>query len=243
MQIQLDGISKQFGSYWALENVSLQWEPGQIIALLGPNGAGKTTLLNCLAGIVRPSQGKLRYDGEVFHRGRMELRRRLMFLPDVPMLFARMNVLRHIAMCVRLYERPSPDEQCVVEILERLDLLPLAAVQIGKMSRGQMYKYALAALLTIDPELWILDEPLASGMDPMGIAYFKHEARLAAKRGRTVIYTTQILEIAEKFSDRVCILDHGGLRLSGNVEELRQSGKAQSLEELFLKLSEPGEEP
>jgi ABC-type multidrug transport system ATPase subunit len=242
MQISLDGISKQFGGYWALENVSLQLEPGQVVALLGPNGAGKTTLLNCLAGIVRPSQGKVNYDSEVFHRGRMDLRRRMMYLPDSPMLFARMNVLRHIAMCILLYERPNPDEQRVVEILDRLDLLPLATVPIGRMSRGQMYKSALAALLTIDPELWILDEPMASGMDPMGIAYFKHEARLAAKRGRTVIYTTQILEIAEKFSDRVCILDHGGMRLSGKVEDLRQSGNAQSLEELFLRLSERAEE-
>jgi len=242
MQVSLDGISKQFGGFWALENVSLQLEPGQVVALLGPNGAGKTTLLNCLAGIVRPTQGKVRYDGEIFHRGRMDFRRRLMFLPDGPMLFARMSILRHVAMCVRLYERPNPDEQRVVEILERLDLLPLATVPIGKMSRGQMYKSALTALLTVDPELWILDEPMASGMDPTGIAYFKHEARLAAKRGRTVIYTTQILEIAEKFSDRVCILDHGGMRLSGKVEDLRQSGNAQSLEELFLKLSERSEE-
>ena len=242
MQIALDGISKQFGGFWALENVCLELEPGQVVALLGPNGAGKTTLLNCLAGIVRPSQGKIRYDGEVFHRGCMDLRRRLMFLPDGPMLFARMSVLRHVAMCIRLYERPNPNEQRVVEILERLDLLPLATVPIGKMSRGQMYKSALTALLTVDPELWILDEPMASGMDPNGIAYFKQEARLAAKRGRTVIYTTQILEIAERFSDRICILDHGGLRLSGRVEELRQSGNAQSLEELFLKLSERSRE-
>jgi len=242
MRIALDGISKQFGGFWALENVSLQVEPGQVVAVLGPNGAGKTTLLNCLAGIVRPSQGQVRYDREVFHRGRIDLRRRLMYLPDSPVLFARMTVLRHIAMCIRLYERADPEEQRVVEILERLNLLPFANVPMAKLSRGQTYKSALAALLMVDPEVWILDEPMASGMDPMGIAYFKHEARLAVERERTVIYTTQILEIAERFSDRVCILDHGGVQLLGTVEELRQSRNVQSLEELFLKLSQGKEE-
>lgn len=236
MRIRIDKVSKKFGSVWALEEVSLDLEPGQVVGVLGANGAGKTTLLNCLAGIVAPSRGRIYYDGEEFHRGKMQLRRRLMFLPDLPMAFARMNVLQHIAMCVRLYERPDPDAANVAKVLDKLNLLALAGMPLGTMSRGQLYKAGLTALLVIDPEVWILDEPLASGMDPMGIAYFKRESKSAAARGRTVVYTTQILEIAEKFSDRICVLDHGGLRLTGKAGELWGGPGKGSLEQVLLDL-------
>jgi len=238
MNIRIEKVSKKFGSVWALEEVSLGLEAGQVVGLLGANGAGKTTLLNCLAGIVAPSQGTIYYDREVFHRGKLALRRRLMFLPDFPIAFARMNALQHIAMCIRLYDRTEPDVDNVAKILDQLNILPLAEMPLGTMSRGQLYKVSLAALLVIDPELWILDEPMASGMDPMGIAYFKQQARSAAARGRIIIYTTQILEIAEKFSDRICVLDHGGLRLTGKAGELWGGDAKQSLEDVLVNLRE-----
>jgi len=202
MNITIDKVSKKFGGVWALEEVSLNWEAGQIIGLLGANGAGKTTLLNCLAGVVAPSNGKISYDGTKFHRGQLELRRKLMYLPDFPMAFAKMNVLEHISMCVSLYQRAEPNGIDVARILAQLSLLPLAGMPLGTMSRGQLYKSELAAMFVVDPELWILDEPMASGMDPMGIAAFKKAAREAVARGRTVVYTTQILEIAEKLPVR-----------------------------------------
>jgi ABC-2 type transport system ATP-binding protein len=236
MNIRIEKVSKKFGGLWALEEVSLELEEGQIVGVLGANGAGKTTLLNCMAGIVAPSQGRIYYDGEAFHRGKLGLRKRLMFLPDFPMAFARMNVLQHIAMCIRLYGRAEPDPDSVAKTLDQLNLLPLAGMPFGTMSRGQLYKACLVGLLVIDPELWILDEPMASGMDPMGIAYFKQQAKAAARRGRTIVYTTQILEIAEKFSDRICVLDHGGLRLTGKVGELWGGAGKQSLEDVLMNL-------
>jgi ABC-type multidrug transport system ATPase subunit len=169
----------------------------------------------------------------------MELRKRLMYLPDFPLAFAKMNALEHIAMCVRLYERPEPDTEKVAVLLEQLSLLALTGMPFRAMSRGQLYKSALAGLLIVDPELWIFDEPLASGMDPMGIAVFKREARAATRRGRTVVFTTQILEIAEKFADRICVLDHGGLRLNRQMEDKRGMEKEGNLEELLLRLREP----
>jgi ABC-type multidrug transport system ATPase subunit len=239
MNVQIEKVSKKFGRVWALEEISLDLEPGQIVGVLGANGAGKTTLLNCLAGVAAPSAGSILYDGERFHRGKMELRKRLMYLPDFPLAFAKMNALEHIAMCVRLYERPEPDTEKVAVLLEQLSLLALTGMPFRAMSRGQLYKSALAGLLIVDPELWIFDEPLASGMDPMGIAVFKREARAATRRGRTVVFTTQILEIAEKFADRICVLDHGGLRLNRQMEDKRGMEKEGNLEELLLRLREP----
>ena len=241
MKVQIEKVSKKFGRVWALEEVSLDLEPGQIVAVLGANGAGKTTLLNCMAGVAAPSAGRILYDGERFHRGKIDLRKRLMYLPDFPLAFARMNVLEHIAMCVRLYERPEPDAEKVAVQLEQLSLLPLTGMPFSAMSRGQLYKSALAGVLAVDPELWIFDEPLASGMDPMGIAVFKKEARAATRRGRTVVFTTQILEIAERFADRICVLDHGGLRLNRKMEEARRADGETDLEDLLLRLRDPEE--
>lgn len=237
MRILIDHISKSFGAFRALNNVSLQIEPGSIVAMLGPNGAGKTTLLRCLAGIIAPDQGRILYDNQAFSRARIDLRQRLCFLPDFPFTFAHMTVVTHVAMCLQLYGRPTiGQEEQVVDILRDLDLLPLADLQIGHLSRGQAYKVALAGLYATNPDLWLLDEPFASGMDPHGISVFKQRARLASEGGHTVMYSTQILEIAKSFCDAVCVIHHGQLYAYSRAE--LEQGRSDFLEEMFRQLSE-----
>lgn len=240
MEIVLESVTKRFGSLRALEEVSLTLEAGQIVAVVGPNGAGKTTLLRCLSAIAAPDAGRILYNGEAFNRGRVDLRSRLAFLPDFPLVFPGMTVARHISMILGLYgiegEGVAP---AVTQHLHEFDLLPLVDTRVGQLSRGQIYKTALTAVLSVDPELWMLDEPFASGMDPGGIGYFKRQARQAAGRGRTVLYTTQILDVAEKFSDRVCILHRGKLRFFDTVANLPlHDGEGSVLEEVFRKLRE-----
>lgn len=213
MKIELSGVSKKYDGARALDDVSLTIEPGQVFALIGLNGAGKTTLLRTLGGVVSPTRGQVLYDGEKFVRSRVDLRKRQFFLPDFPMLYAHLTPLQHIAMMARLYDRdPATLEDAVVRVLGELDLLPLADSPIGRFSRGQIYKVALATLVLIKPELWLLDEPFASGLDPQGLAMLKDYSRAAAKAGATVIYSTQILEIAERFADRLCVIDGGRIR-------------------------------
>jgi ABC-type multidrug transport system ATPase subunit len=241
MKIACEALTKSYGSVLALDDLSLTIEPGQIVSLLGPNGAGKTTLLRCLASIAAPNRGRILYDGNRFHRGRIDLRRRLSFVPDFPLLFANMTILRHIGMALRLYQVDRDGiEQRLIEILRHLDLLTFVDTKLGSLSRGQTYKAALAAHLAVNPELWLLDEPFASGMDPGGITFFKRCARDAATKGRTVIYSTQILEIAEGFSDRVCLFHRGRLRLCETVDELRRQTRSEVgiLQGLFAGLRE-----
>jgi len=244
MNIILDSLTKKFGSVRALEKFSANIEPGQIIAVLGPNGAGKTTLLRLLSAIATPDRGTILYDGEKFNRGRLDLRRRLYFLPDFPLVFSQISVARQIATVLDLYGVSLQSAaEAVTRHLNQLDLLHTVDTSVGKLSRGQIFKVALATLLTIDPDLWLLDEPFASGMDPVGIAYFKEQARQAAARGRTIIYSTQILDIAERFSDRVCLIYRGGLKVFDSVANLRDHVKHSDnvLEEVFRKLGEEGQ--
>jgi ABC-type multidrug transport system ATPase subunit len=249
MRIELSGVTKRFGSTLALDRVRLEIEPGQIIALLGPNGAGKTTLLRCLSGIAAPDRGQVLYDDQAFQRDRLDLRRRLAFLPDFPVVFEHWDVIRHAGMMLRLYERhdedPSTSEAAATRerflaLLADFDLLPLARKPFAHLSRGQRYKAAFASLATVDPELWLLDEPFASGMDPHGIQAFKRCCQDAAARGRTILYSTQLLDVAERFSDRVCVIHRGEVRAFDSVRNLAtgQASAGGVLDELFRQLRE-----
>ena len=242
MQIVLESVSKRFASMQALDDVSLTIEAGQIVAVLGPNGAGKTTLLRCLSAIVAPDRGRIFYDGDQFHRGRVDLRQKLNFLPEFPLVFPHQTVARYIAMVLSLYGVLSDSAAAVVtEQLYELDLLAAVDAPIGTLSRGQLYKAALTALLSVDPELSLLDEPFASGMDPTGIAYFKRQARLAPTRGLTILYSTQILDLAERFSDRVCLIDRAKVRVFDAVANLTAHAGSEPggvLEGVFRKLRE-----
>jgi len=146
-------------------------------------------------------------------------------------------------MLLRLYERPVEGlEERVLEILRKLDMLEYIDSPMGTLSRGQVYKCALSGLILLDPELWMLDEPFAGGMDPLGIAFFKQEARKAAERGRTIMYSTQIVDVVESFSDLVCVLHKGGLEFMDSLAKVKQTedGKGK-LETIFAQLKD-GEE-
>lgn len=241
MNIEVRGLQKSYGRVRALDKVSLEISPGQIVSLLGPNGAGKTTLLRCLAGIASPDHGDVYYDGEVFRRNRLDLRRRFSFLPDFPFLFWEQTAIRNIGIILRLYETDGPGvEARVVELLRELDLLPLANTPVQCLSRGQAYKTALAALLAVDPEVWLLDEPFASGIDPHGINALKRHVREATARGRTVIYSTQLLDVVERFADRVCLIHQGEVRAFDTLARLSESAtdKDRVLEGMFQQLRE-----
>jgi ABC-type multidrug transport system ATPase subunit len=235
---------KRYGSIRALDHVSLEIEPGQIVSLLGPNGAGKSTLLRCLAGLAAPEAGGIYFDEEEFRRDRLDLRKRTQVLADTPFLFWEQSVLRNIGIVLQVFDADGAEvQERVLQLLRDFDLLPLALRAVGSLSRGQVYKAGLVTLLAADREVWLLDEPFASGMDPHGIDAFKQQARAAARRGRTVLYSTQILDVAERFSDRVCVIHEGQIRAFDTLERLREQARDKDhvLEEMFRNLREAGQ--
>lgn len=239
MKIELRAVSKTYGKAHALDRASLEIGAGQIVAILGANGAGKTTLLRCLAGIAAPDAGAIVYDDEPFERDKLELRRQLFFLPDFPVVFYEMSLIRHIGMVLRVYEKDEAGvETRVLQLLKDFDLFTIAENPLNSLSRGQVYKAALIALIAVNPEVWLLDEPFASGMDPHGINTLKRYAREAVAQGRTIIYSTQILEIVEKFSDKVCILHQGEVRAFDSVTLLENAGQGRGLVDIFRQLRE-----
>jgi ABC-type multidrug transport system ATPase subunit len=241
MKIELRAVSKSYGRARALDRASLEIGGGQIVAILGANGAGKTTLLRCLAGIAAPDSGEIVYNDQPFERDNMALRRDVFFLPDMPVVFYEMSVVRHIGMVLRVFEKEEAGiEEKVLQLLKEFDLFTVAENPLNTLSRGQVYKAALAALIAVNPQVWLLDEPFASGMDPHGINTLKRHTRDAVARGTTVIYSTQILEVVEKFSDRVCILHQGEVRAFNSVALLESAQQGGGLEDIFQQLREEG---
>ncbi|MBB5353008.1 ABC-type multidrug transport system ATPase subunit [Haloferula luteola] len=240
MEIELKQVVKRFSRTLALDGIDLRLGPG-VVSVIGLNGAGKTTLLNCLAGLLKPSSGTITFDGRPFSKEDLALARRIAWMPDFPLAFQNQTILEHIALWVRCYggERPGLEDR-VLEVLEALGIWEIAEHPMGELSRGQHYKAALAAQVVVEPELWVLDEPFASGMDPRGLQAFRNWAEERVASGGTVVFSTQILEMAEGFCDRLVVLEDGKLAYDLSREELaampvRGSG---SLRERWLEAGE-----
>lgn len=240
MKVSLEGLTKKFGRQSVLSSLDLEIPEGSIVSIVGINGAGKTTLLYALGGMLTLDRGIVRYDGEVFQRDRLDLRRRFLLLPDFPNFPLANNLLEHVSLLLRLYERDTAAEtERVMGLLREFDVLPLAVRPLSELSRGEAYKVALVGLIAVNPDLWLLDEPLASGMDPLGLRAFEAHVRRAAQAGRTIIYTTQMLDVAERLSDYAAVLHEGRIRAFAPCSELLADGKSGGLTELFAQLATP----
>lgn len=235
MTIHLQNLSKSYGSRTALDGISLTLPAGSITAIMGRNGAGKSTLLRAIATVSPPDQGHIFLDDRPLTREALDLRRQMMFLPDFPVLFAEETVLKNLSLLLRLYECDTPGrEQDLTGLLTEFDMLGCAAAQVSTLSRGQAYKAALIAMIAIHPRLWLLDEPFASGMDPVGLTALKTRLRAAAAEGCTILFSTQIPEIAEPLASHYCILENGRIAASGPMSELH--ARSGSLDAVFASL-------
>ena len=212
MKIEARGVGRGFGKKQALSNVYFECHAGEIVAIVGDNGAGKTTLLQTLAGLVVPTRGQIQIDGEILNGRSESFRRRLAIVPDFPPYFSDRSVLQHLAMLCRLYGVEAEGlESRAVGLMEEIGILELGKVPMSSLSRGEVYKTVLVGFLLANPELWLLDEPMASGMDPRGLNFLQKHLRACCAAGASVLYSTQIPEVAEKFSDRIFVLQKGSL--------------------------------
>ena len=220
MKMQLCGLSKGHGQNKIFDSIDARLEPGELVCLVGANGAGKTTLMKLMATLFAPSEGKILIDDEELDRNREDLRAKLHYLSDSPFFLAK-NPIGHICEAAVLYNRSlSEVKSQIVGWLEQFDLLDKAEHRISTLSRGQKYKVAFIGLLAAKPDLWLLDEPFASGVDPTGLSAIKRCISKACGAGHTVIYSTQIVEIAEQFADRVWVLHGSELKIDTRADDL-----------------------
>ena len=236
--IELERLSKRYGGFVAVNNLSLQVRSGEIFAFLGPNGAGKTTTIRMMMGLLSPSSGAIRLCGHDLANEPIEAKRHCGFVPDRPFLYEKLTAVELLRFCGDLYGLdPSVVDRRTDELLELFDLTGWSGELIESYSHGMKQRLAFSAALLHEPKLLVVDEPMV-GMDPRGARVLRALLRSLADRGTTIFLSTHSLEIAEALADRIGIIQRGELAAVGTLEELRaRAGLAGRLEEIFLKLT------
>jgi len=242
--IQLQDISKTYAKNGkkAVDHLSLHVRAGELFGFIGPNGAGKTTTIRMMTGILTPGEGTLTIAGHRMDQDRIAAQRKIGYVPDGNELYDRLTGMEYLNFMGDVYQVDAARrKQHIEKYLSLFELEDAVNQQIRSYSRGMKQKLLVIGALIHNPPVWILDEPLG-GLDPRAAHLLKEEMIRHCQAGNTVFFSTHVLEVAEKLCTRIGIISHGQLRAEGTLEELRSGETGASLEELFLELTEDGEE-
>lgn len=236
--IELYDLVKRFGDLVAVNGISLTVPRGEFLAVLGPNAAGKTTTIKMIAGLIKPSSGKVRVAGFDVQTEPLEARRRMAYVPDFPFLYDKLTPWEFFRFTGQLFQmEDSLILAAARELIARFNLEPYLAKPIEGLSHGTRQRIAIASALLHDPEVFVIDEPMV-GLDPHHARVVKDILKERSKRGMTVFVSTHQLSVAEEMADRIAIIHQGRLIAVGTRDDLRrQSGAAGALENAFLTLT------
>ncbi len=212
---------------------------GELFGFLGPNGAGKTTTIRMLAGVLRPTAGRVLIDGRDVFEEPAEAKRRLGYIPDRPFLYEKLTGMEFLRFVSGLWgESGTAADARALRLLEMFELAAWKDTLIESYSHGMRQKLLISSALVHAPEVIVVDEPMV-GLDPKGARLIKELLRAFAAQGGTVFLSTHTLEVAEALCDRIAILYQGRIRAIGTMDELRAEAAAGGahLEEVFLKLT------
>jgi sodium transport system ATP-binding protein len=237
--IQVSGLSKTFsGTRQAVDHVSFEVQAGEVFGLLGPNGAGKTTTLRMLATLLKPSSGTATLNGFEVTQQPEKVREQIGFLSGDMGLYGRLTPLEILNFFGELNGMDAARRSSRIQFLiALLDMKSFAGVRTDKLSTGMKQKTAIARTLLADPPVLILDEP-TSGLDVPTARTIETAIMDAKKAGKSVLYSTHVMEEAEYLCDRIGVISDGKLKMTGTMEELRAATGKQRLREIFLDLLE-----
>src|SRR5262245_10507811 len=234
--ISVAGLTKVYGDFKAVDDLSFVVQSGEIVGLIGPNGAGKTSTLRCIVGIQAPSAGAIQVDGHDIVRHPVEAKRRLAFMADEPLLFEYLTVIEHLRLTGRLYQVRDVEARAKT-LLTELQLVGKENALPAELSRGMKQKVAIACGLIHDPQALLFDEPL-TGLDPLGIRQMKQTIVARARGGAAIIVSSHLLPLVEEICSRIVIIDRGVKVADGTLTQLRAQSQAESnLEQIFLKVT------
>jgi ABC-2 type transport system ATP-binding protein len=237
--IELHHLTKRYGKFTAVDDITLDIPGGKLYGLLGPNGAGKTTTMRMIAGILRPTSGTVRVAGRDVITEPIAAKRVLGFIPDRPFVYDKLTGAEFLRFVAGLYGQSGAEiDRRIDELLGLFELSRWKDELTESFSHGMRQKLIISSALIHRPQVIVVDEPLV-GLDPKSARLLKDIFRHFVDRGGTVLMSTHTLEIAEAMCDQIGIVLGGKVVAAGTMEELREqtaSGNA-SLEELFLKLT------
>jgi len=237
--LHVDHLVKDYRHHRAVNDISFDIPNGQIVGLLGPNGAGKTTCLRCIAGILKPNQGRILINGADIETDAVRAKTGLAFVPELPQLYELLTVdehLRFIAMC---FDTLDEYDKNGASLLQRYHLSEKKNELVATLSKGMRQKLAIACAMVHRATVMLFDEPII-GIDPAGVKEIKDDLHAMKEAGCAILVSTHLLDTAEKLCDRVIIMARGQKLAEGTYEELQEATgmHGESLENIFMRLTE-----
>jgi ABC-2 type transport system ATP-binding protein len=239
--IEISRVSKSYnkGKVKAVDDLSLVVRSGEIFGFLGPNGAGKTTTIKMIVGLLKPDAGTITVEGFDIRRDGLKSKSITSYVPDYPSIYERLTGLEYLNFIGDVYGVPKRERlERIEKWLDIFELRAAVANPIQSYSHGMKQKIVLTAALLPAPRVMVLDEPLV-GLDPRAAHHLKELMREHCGQGKTLFFSTHIMEVAEKLCDRIGIIDKGRLVACGTMDELKKLDRDnQSLEGIFLELTD-----
>lgn len=237
--IEINNLTKRYGSFLAVNNISLTIRSGEIFGFLGVNGAGKTSTLKILAGVMQATSGSVSLAGIDIQSDPIRAKSLTGYIPDRPHLYARLTGREYLYFITDLYRVPSASaDERIDQLLSEYGLVDWQDDLIESYSHGMKQRLATCGALVHHPKILIVDEPMV-GLDPHGAKLLKESLRRYARNGMTILLSTHSLNVAEEVSDRLAIIHRGSLLTVGTLTEIREAlGNTQDgLEQMFLQLT------
>ena len=237
--IKIINLTKRYGSFTAVNGISLEVPKGELFGFLGPNGAGKTTTLRIIAGILKATSGSVEIGGVNIALDPIAAKAKLGYIPDRPFIYEKLTGAEFLRFVAGLYNQEGPQiEHRARELLALFDLEEWRDELVESYSHGMRQKLIISSAFVHRPEVIVVDEPMV-GLDPKAARILKDLFREYANRGNTIMMSTHTLEVAQAMCDRIAIMQGGVLRAYGTMSDLRASAAsgATGLEEIFLRLT------
>ena len=234
--IEIKNLTKIYGGVKkAVDNISFTVNDGEIFGFIGHNGAGKTTTIKCIVGILQFEEGDILINGKSIKETEIECKSLMAYVPDNPDLYENMKAIDYINFVCDMYDTSLEiRKENTLKYAKMFEIEDKLNDDISSFSHGMKQKIALIAALSHNPEILIMDEPFV-GLDPKAVYDMKEVMRNMAKSGKTIFFSTHILDVAEKLCDRVAIIKDGSITTIGKMKDIKGD---ESLEEVFLELGE-----
>ena len=232
--IKIDHVTKKFGSKTAVNDFTADIDAGTITGFIGPNGAGKTTMIRMMTGVLVPDAGSIELEGVDIAKEPLKAKVLFGLVPDSPDRLLRLTGREYANFMADIYNVSDADRCARIESLAgEFELTDDLDSPMQSYSHGMRQKAMIIGALIADPDIWFLDEPM-TGLDPRASWILKQKMKEHAARGKTVFFSTHVLEVAEKLCDRILLINNGRLRYDGTLEALKAEYADKSLEEIFL---------
>ncbi len=235
--IQTKDLSKQYNKHVVLRNISLTVNAGELIGYIGPNGAGKSTTIKILCGLIPDFTGQAAVLGMDLATNAIEIKRRIGYIPENAALYETLTPIEYLLFVGQLYQLPSkPTNQKINSLLALFGLDHAKNSRMATFSKGMKQKVLLISGMLHNPDIIFLDEPL-SGLDANAVILVKEILMQLKQAGKTIFYSSHIMEVVEKLSDRIIIVDQGQIIADGTFQQLTEQAHGSSLEQIFTQLT------